>query len=347
MSETTRFLIDHGLPIVFGAVFLDQIGVPIPAAPWLMAAGALAAAGKFDWPIGVAASVLACLIADFIWFYLGRHHGTRVLGFLCRISLEPDTCVRRTLNLFTRYGWRGIVVAKFVPGMSTVTPPMAGMSQINAGQFLLFDGLGSVLYSVSFIMLGYFFSGQIAQIGAALGHIGGDTLSVIVILLVLYVAYKYWQRQSVLRELRMAKISVDELGRMLDAGESPFILDLRSNAELEEDPAIIRGAIHVSLEELEKRHPEFPRDREIVVYCDCPNEVTSARTALVLRRKGFKRVRPLLGGIDAWRKAKHPMAVWTKQTTTTTTTVLVSEGLVPAEAEVANKKAKRPSGKLR
>lgn len=311
MSEANHFLVNHGLPIIMGVIFLEQMGVPIPALPWLMAAGALAATGKFQLGLGLLVSVLACLAADFIWFYLGRYRGNKVLALLCRFSLEPDSCVSRTVNVFGRYGWRGVVISKFVPGMSTVTPPLAGMSRMSAGQFLLFDGLSSLLYCGLFLLLGYFFSNQIAQIGAALAQIAGSTLRVIAIILVLYVAYKYWQRQRLLTELRMAKITVNELRQMLDAIEKPFILDLRSVMELEQDPHIILGAMHVPLDEVERRHKEFPRDREIITYCDCPNEASSAKTALRLRQRGFTKVRPLLGGITAWREANHPMDAWT------------------------------------
>lgn len=325
MNETNQFLISHGLPIIFAAVFLDQIGVPFPAAPWLLAAGALAAAGKFNCFLGLALAVLACLIADFIWFYLGRYRGTQVLGLLCRLSLEPDSCVRRTMNVFTRYGSRGIVMAKFMPGMGTIIPPLAGMSKITARQFLWVDGLGSVLYCGAFLLLGYLFSHEITRIGAALSNIGGSLVTVIAVLLALYIAYKYWERRRLLKEMRMAKITVDELGQMLDAGQSPFILDMRSVIELEQDPAIIQGAIHVAMEDLDTRNHEFPRDREIIVYCDCPNEESSAKTALILRKRGFTRVRPLLGGIEAWRRGKYPLGVWTKTTGKTETTVFVSE----------------------
>src|SRR5437868_3755829 len=168
MTETSQFVIRHGLPLVFAAVLVEQLGVPIPALPLLMAAGALSAAGKFNFFMGVLMTAIACLIADTAWFYLGRHRGNRVLGFLCSISLEPDSCVRRTQNVFTRYGLRGIVVAKFVPAMSTIAPPLAGMSGINAGRFLLVDGFGSLLYGTVFLSLGYLFSRQIEQIGAAI-----------------------------------------------------------------------------------------------------------------------------------------------------------------------------------
>jgi membrane protein DedA with SNARE-associated domain len=176
MNETTQFLVSHGPPLVFAAVFLDQIGLPLPVIPWSLAAGALFTAGKFSpfWRLGL--TVLACLIADTLWFYLGRYRGHRVLGLLCRISLEPDSCVRRTQNLYTRYGLQGVVLAKFVPGLSTVVPPLAGMSGVKSGRFLLADGAGSLLYGGCFIFLGYLFCNQIQVIAAALVEIHVDQL---------------------------------------------------------------------------------------------------------------------------------------------------------------------------
>jgi membrane protein DedA with SNARE-associated domain/rhodanese-related sulfurtransferase len=333
MTETTQFLIKHGLPLVFGAIFLEQLGLPLPAAPWLLAAGALSAAGKFGFVSGLTITMLACLIADAMWFYLGRRRGNQVLGLLCRISLEPDSCVRRTQNLFTKYGLRGVVVAKFLPGVSTVVPPLAAMSGVSASRFFLADALGAALYGAAFLSVGYFFSNQIEQIGAAISDIGGSALSLILGVLTLYLAYKYWQRQRLLRELRMARITVDELREKLDAGEDLVILDLRSSAALQEDPLVIRGAIHVNMDDFEKRQYELPRDRDIIVYCSCPNEVSSAKLALRLQRKGFTRVRPLLGGIDAWREQRHPMEPHTLATSVTASSpapVLVPISIPPA-----------------
>ena len=287
------------------------MGLPLPASPWLLAAGALSAIGKFSLLSGISIALLACLIADIIWFYLGRHRGNQVLGLLCRISLEPDSCVRRTQNVFTRYGVRGLVVAKFVPGLSTVAPPLAGMSGMNFAHFLFFDGFGSLLYGGSFLLLGYFFSNQIQQIVEALASVGASALRLVVAVVIGYIAFKYWQRHRLLRELRMARVTVGELHEKQGAGEDVVILDLRSSAALQEDPALIQGAIHISLEDIEKRHHEIPRDRDVIVYCSCPNEVTSARVALLLHKKGFTRVRPLQGGIDAWRDQKYPMATGT------------------------------------
>lgn len=307
MQGTTEFLIRHGLPLIFAAVFVEQMGLPLPALPWLLAAGALSAVGEFNLALGLLVTVIACLLADAIWFYLGRFRGNQVLGLLCRISLEPDSCVRRTQNVFTKYGLPGVLVAKFVPGMSTVAPPVAGMSKVSAGRFLFVDGIGSALYAGCLLGLGFFFNRQIDQILSAAGRIGGSALSLLVCLAVLFIAYKYWQRQRLLHELRMARITASELRQLLEAGQAPLVFDLRSSAAVEEDPVLIQGAVHVRAEEIESRLGELPKDRDIIVYCSCPNEVSSARLALRLKRKGFTRVRPLLGGIDAWRAHNYPL----------------------------------------
>ena len=306
MNETLEFLVRHGAAVLFAAVFIEQMGVPLPAAPWLLAAGALAGTGQINWVGALSAAIFGSILADVIWFYLGRYGGQHVLHLLCRISLEPDSCARRTQDLFTRFGMRGIVAAKFIPGLSTLAPPLAGSSGVSFPRFLFFDGLGALLYAGCFILVGVLFSHQLEQIIDALAGLGRSALGVVIGLAALYVLYKYWQRHRLLTELRMARITVDELHQKQEAGENPVILDLRSHLELERDPALIRGALHISMDELPKREQELPRDRDIVLYCSCPNEVSSARVALLLRSKGILRVRPLLGGIDAWRERKYP-----------------------------------------
>jgi len=306
MNETLEFLVRHGTAVLFAAVFVEQIGVPLPAAPWLLAAGALAGAGEMNWFVALNAAVIGSVLADLIWFYLGRHRGQRVLSLLCRISLEPDSCVRRTQDLFTRYGMRGVVGAKFIPGLSTLAPPLAGSSGVSTPRFLFFDGLGSLLYGGCFIVVGVLFSHQLEQIINALAGLGRSAVGLVAGLAALYIGYKYFQRHRLLRELRMARITVDELHQKLEAGENPLILDLRPHAELEQDPSLIRGALHMTLDEVERRQQEIPRDRDIILYCSCPNEVSSARAALLLHRRGILRVRPLLGGIDAWRERNYP-----------------------------------------
>jgi membrane protein DedA with SNARE-associated domain/rhodanese-related sulfurtransferase len=299
MSGLIEFLIAYGLPLLFVAILLEQLGLPLPAVPWLLAVGSLSANAKFSAPAGVAVAVVACLVADSTWFYLGRHHGNRLLGLLCRISLEPDSCVRRTENSFARYGLRTLLVSKFVPGLNTVAAPLAGASKVSVRRFLLFDATGALLYAGCYILVGYLFRDQIEQITAALAGLGQSAVLVLVLLIGAYLGFKLWRRQMLLRELRMTRITVVELQQKMDAGENPLIFDLRADGGSEE--LIIPGAIRISMDDLGKS-ADIPRDRDIIVYCACPNEVSAARVALKLRQKGFTRVRPLKGGIQAWRE---------------------------------------------
>ncbi len=315
MNEATEFLLHHGESVLFWVVFAEQIGLPIPAIPLLIAAGALAGAGKMSVWAAVGLPILASLGPDLFWYYLGRRRGGRVLSFLCRISLEPDSCVRRTEQMFFLHGVRTLIMAKFVPGLSTVTPPLAGMFNMSLRRFLLYDGLGALLWSVVCAGLGYLFSSQLERLALLLAQAGAAFLQVLVGAFAAYLGYKVFQRQLFLRELRMARITVDELRERLEAGDEVAIVDLRHPMDLEIDPHMIPGARHMPMEELEQRHHEIPRDRDIVLYCACPNEVTSARTALMLKRKGITRVRPLAGGIDAWRERNYPVEARPAKTT--------------------------------
>jgi len=307
MSSLIEFLSIHGLPVLFAAILLEQLGLPLPAVPWFLAVGSLSANAKFSALASIVVAVVACLVADLTWFYLGRYQGNRLLGWLCRISLEPDSCVRRTENAFTRYGLRTLLISKFVPGLNTVAAPLAGASKVTASRFLLFDATGSAIYASCYILLGYAFRDQIQQIAAALASIGTSALLLVLGLAVAYLGFKLVRRQMLLRELRMTRITVAELRQKLDAGENPMIFDLRANPGGED--LIIPGAIRISMDEIGKTYVDIPRDRDIIVYCACPNEVSAARVALKLRQKGFTRVRPLQGGIDAWREHAVQMKI--------------------------------------
>jgi len=297
----------HGLLILFVVIFVEQMGLPVPGIPFLMAAGVLAGTGKLNLGLLALASTVASLLADTVWFYLGRKRGNSVLKLFCRISLEPDTCVRRTEDVFARFGMKAVLVGKFVPGVGTVAPPLAGIFGVSLPRFLAYDGVASVLYTGGFLLIGFFFSNQLKPVLEMLGEMGHWAVVVIVLALVIYIGWKYVERQRVLRELRIARITVDELRRMQEAGENVFLVDLRSEVDLQLDPVVIAGALHFFPQEIESRHQEIPRDRDIVLYCSCPNEATAARAALLLRKRGIARVRPLLGGIDAWRERKYPL----------------------------------------
>jgi len=336
----TQFLSDHGLPLLFIAVFVDQMGLPLPAIPWLLAVGALSATGVFNPFVAILLTVVACLVAESFWYFLGRYRGNRVLKFLCRISLEPDSCVRQTQHLFTRYGLRSFLVSKFLPGfLSTVAPALAGVSKMSVRRFLVYDGIGSLLYGASFVLLGYCFSSQIRQITDALASVGWKALGLVALLLGAYIGAKYWQRHRLLRELRMARITVSDLHRKQEAGEALTILDLRSNVAMEEDPAIIPGSVHATLEDIKRGNHKLSPGQEVIVYCSCPNEETAARVALLLQRSGFKNVRPLLGGIDAWRENKYPVVVTATLRPGSSLKITETQAPGPRSAEAGTKPA--------
>jgi len=307
VDDVTQFLVRYGALLLFGVVFAKQAGLPIPAVPVLLAAGAMAGAGQMNLLLAIVLAVVACLLGDLIWYYLGRYRGGRVLKVLCRISLEPDSCVRRTEEFFTRHGIRSLVFAKFLPGLSTVTPSLAGMFGVSVERFLLYNGLGALLWTVAFVAPGYLLSDQLEQVAAYAARFGGAVAVLAVGLVALYIAYKYVHRQRVLRELRMARITVDELKQKMDDGHEMVIVDLRQPLALEADPYSIPGALRMAVEELEQRHHEIQRDRDVVLYCACPNEVTAARMALLLKKNGITRVRPLAGGVEAWRARNYPL----------------------------------------
>ena len=302
-----EFLADHGAAVIFWVVFVEQLGVPLPAIPLLIAAGALVGAGKMSLATALLVPVAASLPPDLAWYYLGRLKGGRVLGFLCRLSLEPDSCVRDTENLFHRYGPRGLLLAKFIPGFSTVAPPLAGIVGMSAATFALYDIGGTLIWTAVSAGIGALFSNQLEQLVGLFDQAGGLLLAILLAGLAGFIAYKFYHRQKFLRHLRMAKISVEELKRRMDAGDAISVVDVRHPLALELDPETIPGAINFTLEEIEHRHQEIPRDRDIVLYCSCPNEVSSARTAFLFKKKGIHRVRPLEGGLDAWRERKFPV----------------------------------------
>ena len=254
----------HGLPLVFVAVFVEQMGVPIPALPLLMTVGALAASGKCSLLLGILVTVIACLMADGFWFYLGRYRGNKVVAFLCRVSLEPDSCVRRTENLFVRHGALSLLIAKFVPGLNTAAPSLAGIFRMRVRRFMVFDFLGGLFWVVTVTSLGLILSDQLEQIAL---RWGGWLVAVLAGTLAAYVLWKFIQRRRFLRRLRIARITPKELMDKLRAGETISIVDLRQPMDIEAFPQMIPGALRIAMEEIEERHAEIPRDRDVVLYC--------------------------------------------------------------------------------
>jgi membrane protein DedA with SNARE-associated domain/rhodanese-related sulfurtransferase len=297
MNETAEFVIRHGYAVLFFWILAEQGALPIPSVPLLLVCGALAKAGHLSAAPIFFLGVLACLIADGAWFHLGRTRGRKILGFLCRVALEPDSCVRQTENGFVRYGVRFLLVSKFIPGMNALAAPMAGTARVGWGQFLLFDALGAALFVSSWGTVGYLFSNQLEAIGAMVGLAGFRLFLTILVITGGWIAWKYFQRRRFFKKLAMARIKVAELQRMMETGEDVVVIDVRA---MSNPDSAIPGALRIPLSELPDRRHEVPRDRDVVLFCNCPNEASAARAALILRKYGITRVRPLEGGADAW-----------------------------------------------
>jgi len=303
--EIIALIAQYGLLLVFLNVLAAQAGVPVPAVPTLVVAGALAAGDRLSLAGIVAAALVGSLLGDLAWYQAGRRYGAEVMRTLCRISLSPDSCVKQSELRFQR--WRGqvLLVAKFVPGLSMLAPPLAGAMGLPPRNFVLLDGLGALLWAGVAVALGYAFAGEVDRVLDAVANAGTLAIEVAAALLAAYVAAKWWRRERLLRSLRMARIDAEELGRAIAADRAPVVIDVRSAVARQLDDRVIPGALLVDAERIVQAVVAIPFDRELVVYCNCPNEVSAAHAAQALMAHGYRRVRPLQGGLDAWEAAGY------------------------------------------
>jgi membrane protein DedA with SNARE-associated domain len=267
MDELLQMLVRHGYLFLPIFVFLDQIGLPLPAAPVLLGAGALAGLGQLDPGLCLLLVVTAALISDVARYEAGRRWGGPILGLICRISLEPDSCVRRTEESFGRHGLRSLLVAKFIPGLNAAAPALAGLFRLKRRAFLLFGAAGALLWGGTFIGLGYLFSAQLERLATSITRIGASLGAILAGGLALYLMLKFIQRRRFINELRIARITPQELKQRLRDGEAIAVVDLRHSIEAEREPDTVPGAIRMSPDALSERHHEIPRDREVVLVC--------------------------------------------------------------------------------
>ena len=265
ISHTLAFVERHGYALLFLWVLAEQSAIPIPSVPLLLAAGALMRTGRLNAFFAIACCVIAALIADTIWFELGKRRGRGVLRLLCRLSLEPDSCVRQTENAFLKYGLRSLLVSKFIPGLNTVAAPLAGQSGTSYLRFAMYDSAGALIWSGAYMLLGYLFSGELETIVGYTSQMGSGLLLLVAALFGGWIAWKWTQRRRFLKSLKVARITPAELQQKLTAGEDLFIVDLRS--ALSDGPALIPGAVRLSLEDLATRSKEIPRGRDIILFC--------------------------------------------------------------------------------
>jgi membrane protein DedA with SNARE-associated domain len=307
MALPIHILLTYGYLLLFAAVLVEQFGIPLPATPFLLAAGALSAEGQISFSLALVAGIVAALTADSAWFLIGRRYGHHVLRILCKLSLEPTTCVRKTQDSFGRRRGVTLMIAKFVPGLATLAPPVAGENGMGYGSFLFFDGIGAALWVGALLVAGRFFGDLLKRDTSLLDWAGRFSGGLLLLGIIIFFVGRVLRRRMILKELAASRLEPEELKRQLDAGEAVFIVDLRHPLEILPDPFTLPGARHFSPEALTSRHLEIPRDRDIVLFCTCPSEATAAKTAMALHKLGIERVRPLRGGYDEWKRLGFPL----------------------------------------
>ena len=299
MEHLIALVQQYGLGLVFINVLALQAGLPLPAYPVLIVAGAYAATGGSPlWQL-VSVGIAAALVADTGWYTAGRRFGMRILGLLCRVSLSPDTCVRQTESIFQRFGPASMLFAKFVPGFASVATALAGALRLNYLKFLLFDAGGAGLWVGVAVTLGYVFRDAIGGVVNTLSSLGRYGVMVVIAGFVAWIVFKWWRRYRFIKQLRMDRVSVDELREMMKGNAVQALVDVRS-AITQAGTGKIPGARAIDMQNIAAGFEGMPVDGEVNVYCACPNEATAVKVAQRLQKLGFKRIRPLLGGIDAW-----------------------------------------------
>jgi membrane protein DedA with SNARE-associated domain/rhodanese-related sulfurtransferase len=298
MLEAMDFVMQYGALLLFVVIFAEQAGLPLPAIPILVAAGALAGSGQMNLWSAIGTASLATLLADGLWYELGRRRGRSVLGLLCRIAIEPDSCVRSTERFFIKHGKHSLLLAKFVPGLSTIAPPLAGIVGVSVPVFLVWDGLGTALWVGSSVGIGYAFSEQFEEALAYMAHAGTLIAFVASAVVASYVTWKLARRYYLVH--RVPRVTMDQVTQQFGSEESVVFVDVRALQDAVHDPGIPE-ALLIPAGDLARRYTELPVDRDLVLYCACPYDAASAQAALWLRKKGYPRVWPLAGGLGAWR----------------------------------------------
>ena len=288
--------------VVFLNVLLQQIGLPVPAVPTLLLAGSLAATSGGMGQL-LAAAVVASVLADWIWYWSGKLFGYRVLTGLCKLSINPASCVSQTEARFIRWGVSSLVVAKFIPGFSTVAPPIAGALRMSQAGFLLAAGVGAGLWAGLAIGAGWLLQDAVLSALAALDRHAARALTIFVLVLGSWLAWKLWQRYRFDKFCALAHITPDQLIAALAAEQPPLVLDLRG-ATMIAQTGPINGARTAEHDFLHEAVGDWPKDRSIVTLCACPQDAGAVQAARQLINAGYLSVKPLQGGYDAWLAAQ-------------------------------------------
>jgi membrane protein DedA with SNARE-associated domain len=266
MAYNVQTLVEHGYITLFLANLIERLGIPVFTTPVIVAAGLLAASGKLSLALVIAITVVATLLGDWVWYELGKRRGTKVVNLLCRISLSRETCVERTKKFSKKHSDYSLLYTKFVPGVSHISPPLAGMSKVPLGRFMAFNAIGTFLWAAALALSGWLSMRPLEW--ARIATIALTLLPVIVVLLVIAnFAWKYVQKRNFIRELRMERMSAQQLCDRLASDDKPMVIDLRHPLDVLHDPRGIPGAVNVLPEDIEARAKELPLEREFVVVC--------------------------------------------------------------------------------
>lgn len=304
MNDLVALLSAQGAAVVFLATLATRLGAPVPAAPFLVVAGGLAAGGQLSFAAVLLAAVLGNILGDGAWFLAGRRWGYRVMRLLCRISLSADTCVRRSESILGRWGGLSLIAAKFVPGVSVVAPPMAGALGMSNSRFMAYETLAALIWSLGFLALGGLFHAAIQDVLAVMSSVGLTATLIGALLLAAFVGWRYRERRMARQADDIVHIEVSALREALAAGNRLMVVDLRSADTRAIDERVLPGAVGITYGELPDRLAELQAARELVVFCDCPNDETAIAAARLLAEAGLPRVRVLAGGIAAWAAAE-------------------------------------------
>jgi membrane protein DedA with SNARE-associated domain/rhodanese-related sulfurtransferase len=307
MALPIHILLLYGYLLLFAWVLIEQFGIPLPAAPVLLAAGALSAEHHLSIGLALAAGVIACLVADSTWFLIGRRYGHHVLRILCKLSLEPTICVRRTQDSFGRRRGVTLMFAKFVPGLATLAPPVAGENGMGLLPFLFFDSIGAALWVGALLLAGRMFGDALKRDPNLLDWVGRFSGAILVVGIIAFFLARVYRQRMFKKRLVSLRLEPEDLMHQLEGGEQVYIVDLRHPLELMAEPFTLPHALHFSPDSLAARHQEIPRDRDVVLFCTCPSEATAAKTAMTLHKLGIDRVRPLRGGYDEWKRLGYPL----------------------------------------
>jgi membrane protein DedA with SNARE-associated domain len=263
VKELLHLLTSHPYMVLLASALLERLGLPLFLSPVLVGAGALAATGQMRFDLGFWVALVACIVGDGVWYELGRRRGDSVLSLLCRISFEPDTCVRKSKVFFEKSANRTLFFSKWLPGVSHIIPPVAGMSGVGQRQFFLFNAAGSAVFILVLMLMGYLPVERMNLVP----RVGPIVFEGSLIVLAANVGVKYFQRRRFLQELLKVRLAPEELKEMLDAGRPVVIVDLRHPLDSVSDPRTLPGAIRMLPEDVEEKAASLPRNVDIILYC--------------------------------------------------------------------------------